>query len=65
MQLTVVTPLANAVIPVFAICTFDTDYILVQESDLSNAIDALEHVGYQVSRAVSSVLNGQVRDEVD
>ena len=45
--------------------TFDTDYVRVQEGDLANAIVALEHVRYRVSRAVSSVPNDQVRDEVD
>ena len=61
----VVTPLTAASISVLAICTFDTDYVLIQESDLSNAIGALEHAGHQVSRAASGVPNDQVRDEVD
>jgi uncharacterized protein len=36
-----VSPLAIAGIPVFAISTFDTDYVLVRESDLPRAIEEL------------------------
>lgn len=35
-------PLAAAGIPVFAISTFDTDYLLVREADVNRAIAALE-----------------------
>jgi uncharacterized protein len=35
-------PLANDGIALFAISTFDTDYLLVRESDLDRAIAALE-----------------------
>jgi len=35
-------PLAAAKISVFAVATFDTDYILVREADLERAIAALE-----------------------
>jgi len=35
-------PLAEAKISVFAVATFDTDYILVREADLERAIAALE-----------------------
>ncbi len=34
-------PLAEAKISIFAISTFDTDYILVKEENLPNAIDIL------------------------
>lgn len=35
-------PLARAKISVFAVSTFDTDYVLVKESALGAALDALE-----------------------
>ena len=35
-------PLAARGIPIFAISTFDTDYVLVKERDLSQAKEALE-----------------------
>ena len=42
------TPLAEAVIPIFPIATFDTDYVLVHEDDLLRAIAALEEAGHRV-----------------
>jgi putative acetyltransferase len=41
-------PLAEAGISVFAISTFDTDYLLVKEQDLMAALDALRRQGYTV-----------------
>lgn len=38
----VLAPLARAGVSVFAVSTFDTDYILVKRHDLVRAIDALE-----------------------
>ena len=43
-----VTPLAEAGISVFAISTFDTDYLLVKEKDLENAVAALRQQGHTV-----------------
>jgi hypothetical protein len=43
------TPLADAGVPIFAISTFDTDYVLVFESDLDRAIAALEAAGHRVA----------------
>lgn len=43
-----VTPLAEAGASVFAISTFDTDYLLVQESDLESAVSALRQHGHTV-----------------
>ena len=40
--------LANARISLFAISTFDTDYILVKEADLPGAVSALRSAGYGV-----------------
>lgn len=40
--------LADARISLFAISTFDTDYILVKETDLPGAVSALRSAGYEV-----------------
>ena len=40
-----VLPLTEASISVFAVSTFDTDYVLVKATDLSRAIDALREKG--------------------
>ena len=39
-------PLANAGVSIFALSTYDTDYILVKEYDLEKAIEALNGAGY-------------------
>jgi hypothetical protein len=44
-----VGPLAQAQISVFAISTFDTDYLLMREHDLPNALDALRRQGHTLS----------------
>jgi len=41
-------PLAAAGIPLFALSTFDTDYILVKEEQLTKAVAALRGVGHTV-----------------
>ena len=43
-------PLAEAGLSIFAISTFDTDYVLVKDRDLPAALAALEHAGHRVSR---------------
>lgn len=43
--------LAQAGISIFAVSTFDTDYLLVKAENLVAAIDALEAGGYAVERA--------------
>ncbi|REL26744.1 ACT domain-containing protein [Thalassotalea euphylliae] len=42
--------LAADKISIFAISTFDTDYILVKENLIDNAIDALQHNQYNIIR---------------
>lgn len=42
-------PLAQASIPVFALSTFDTDYLLVREAHLGAALDALRAAGHAVA----------------
>ena len=39
-------PLAEAQIPIFAISTFDTDYVLVKEENLQRALAALGAAGH-------------------
>ncbi len=41
-------PLAAARISVFAIATFDTDYVLIPDAQRPTAIDALERAGHRV-----------------
>jgi len=42
------TPLAQAKISIFAVSTFDTDYILVKEVFLEQAVATLRSAGHQV-----------------
>lgn len=44
----ITVPLAAAKIPVFALSTYDTDYILVRDSMLDAALDALRAAGHTV-----------------
>lgn len=39
-------PLADAQVPMFAISTFNTDYVLVMEEHLVNAVQALQKAGH-------------------
>jgi hypothetical protein len=41
-------PLAQAGVSLFAISTFDTDYVLVKENKLDSAIQALTAAGFEV-----------------
>ncbi len=45
---TLAVPLAEAGISVFAVSTFNTDYLLVKERDLPAALDALRRAGHVV-----------------
>jgi hypothetical protein len=42
------SPLADARVPIFVLSTFETDYLLVREPDLSRSIDALRDAGHEV-----------------
>jgi hypothetical protein len=46
-------PLAAAGISLFAVSTFDTDYLLVRESELSEAIQALRGAGHKLDEGSS------------
>jgi len=41
-------PLADEQVPIFAVSTFDTDYLLVRDKDLLDAVDALTRRGHRV-----------------
>jgi uncharacterized protein len=43
-------PLARAEISLFALSTYDTDYVLVREIDLDQAITVLSQAGHRVER---------------
>ena len=47
--LSIAQPLANAGLAIFAISTYDTDYVLVKLHDLPAALAALRAAGHQVS----------------
>ncbi len=42
------SPLAEARINIFAVSTFDTDYLLVKDAQLSRAVETLVRVGHRV-----------------
>ena len=42
-------PLAESAVSVFLISTFDTDYLMVKEKDLAEAIDVLTNAGHRVT----------------
>ena len=43
-------PLAEAGISVFAVSTFDTDYLLVKESQLAKALNVLRRAGHLITK---------------
>jgi uncharacterized protein len=44
----IATPLAAAAVSIFAVSTYDTDYVLVHERDLDRARDALTAAGHTI-----------------
>lgn len=46
----IASPLAQVGLSIFAISTFDTDYVLVKARDLEAAVTALERAGHRVTR---------------
>lgn len=46
----VLGPLAEARIGIFAVSTYNTDYLLVKERDLSRAVETLERAGHTIAR---------------
>ncbi len=48
----IAVPLARAGVSIFALSTFDTDYILVKEAALERAVEALSQAGFLVMNHV-------------
>jgi hypothetical protein len=48
MLSSVLAPLADAEVSIFALSTFDTDYVLIREQDLAAAAEALRAAGHEV-----------------
>jgi hypothetical protein len=46
--LSIAEPLADAGLSIFAISTYDTDYVLVKERDLATALGALRGAGHDI-----------------
>jgi hypothetical protein len=44
--------LSEAEIGVFAVSTYDTDYVLVKESSLNAAVAALAEAGHNIMRSI-------------
>ena len=44
-------PLAEAGISIFVVSTFDTDYLMIKDDDLSNAATLLHEAGHEVGQA--------------
>jgi hypothetical protein len=47
--LAIAQPLADAGRSIFAISTYDTDYVLVKERDLAAAVEALRRAGHDIT----------------
>jgi hypothetical protein len=43
-------PLATAGVSIFAISTYDTDYVLVREQNFAAAVGCLKAAGHEVTR---------------
>jgi hypothetical protein len=48
----VATPLADAEISVFAVSTYDTDYLLISQRDLHRAAEVLETAGHTIRQTI-------------
>lgn len=44
-------PLAHACISIFAVSTYDTDYLLVRDREMDRAVRALREAGHNISEA--------------
>jgi len=43
-----IEPLSSKGIPIFAVSTYDTDYVLIQEEWIGAALNALHHAGHEL-----------------
>jgi hypothetical protein len=46
--LSFIEPLSNNGIPIFAISTYDTDYVLISKEHIDRAVDSLREAGHQL-----------------
>jgi len=46
-----IAPLSSGGIPIFAISTFDTDYVLIQQEFAEVALEAVERAGHELTGA--------------
>jgi uncharacterized protein len=46
--LSFIEPLSNNGVPIFAISTYDTDYVLIQEDHMGNVTDLLRDAGHEL-----------------
>ena len=44
------SPLSQRAIPIFAMSTFDTDYVLIKEANEPSALQALAEAGHELTR---------------
>lgn len=51
----ILQPLAEAGIPIFAIATFDTDYVLIKQEKLQAAVAVLIAAGHEMVKPTDSV----------
>ncbi|HLK04473.1 MAG TPA: ACT domain-containing protein [Candidatus Acidoferrum sp.] len=49
----IAAPLAEAHVSIFAVSTYDTDYLLVSDADLERAIQVLEAAGHAIRRVTA------------
>jgi hypothetical protein len=47
----VLAPLATAEVSVFALSTFDTDYVLIKTQQIEQAVNTLTNAGHVVKRS--------------
>jgi len=57
------TTLANASVSIFAISTYDTDYLLVKQRDLKNAMQVLQQAGHQIQLPISNLQHPTSREQ--
>jgi uncharacterized protein len=46
--LSFIQPLSGNGVPIFAVCTYDTDYILIQEDHMGGVVELLRQVGHEL-----------------
>ena len=46
--LSFIQPLSGNGVPIFAVCTYDTDYILIQEEHMGGVVELLRQAGHEL-----------------